>query len=121
MIDTFKWCTHLQSSGGGMVTENDIRTVSFGSGYEQVAISGFNTTRREFAIVYAGNDYRDVYSFLIEHVANPFIWRAPSGDLGLFIVKQNSITMTPVSATAQEIKATFREQFTSAGVPPISR
>lgn len=121
MIDTFKWCTQLQSSGGGMNTESDIRSASFGSGYEQVAISGFNTTRREFSIVYAGNDYRDVYSFMINHLANPFIWQSPSGDLGLFIVKQNSITMTPVSPTVQEVKATFREQFTSAGVPPISR
>uniref|UniRef100_A0A6M5CAT3 Minor tail protein n=1 Tax=Vibrio phage Vc1 TaxID=1480731 RepID=A0A6M5CAT3_9CAUD len=44
-----------------------------------------------------------------------------AGDLGLFIVKQNSITMTPISSTVQEVKATFREQFTSAGVPPITR
>ncbi|QLF85285.1 tail fiber protein [Salmonella virus STSR3] len=43
-----------------------------------------------------------------------------AGDLG-FIVKQNSITMTPISSTVQEVKATFREQFTSAGVPPITR
>lgn len=121
MIETFKWCTQLQSSGGGMVTENDIRSVSFGFGYEQVASSGFNTTRREFAIVYAGLDYLDVYKFLNSHLTTPFIWQTTQGDLGLFIVKQNSVTMTPISSTVQEVKATFREQFTSAGVPPITR
>lgn len=114
MIDTFKWCTQLQGGGGSMTTTNNDREVVFGNGYTQVASSGFNTVRREFSIVYAGEDYRDVMAFMNDHRIKPFIWRMPDGDLGLFRVKSETVAATPLSKSAQEVKATFIEQFTSA-------
>lgn len=113
-LDTFNWCTQIQSGGGAMTTINSDREVVFGNGYAQVASSGFNTTRREFAVVYGGTDYKEVLAFLHNHRLKPFAWRMPDGTLGLFRVKSNSIAATPISSTVQEVKATFTEQFTNA-------
>lgn len=112
-LDEFKWCTHIQSNGGTMTTTNNDREVVFGNGYTQVASSGFNTVRRDFEIVYAGNDYMKVVSFLNDHRIKPFIWKTPDGTLGLFRVKSGSVTTRPIAPTVQEVKATFTEQFTS--------
>lgn len=113
MLDSFNWCTQIQSGGGVMTTTNNDREVVFGNGYRQKASSGFNTERREFSIAYVGKDYRSVKSFMTEHRLKPFVWRMPDGNLGLFTVKAGSIGMTPVSPTVQEVKATFTEEFTS--------
>lgn len=112
-LDEFKWCTQIQSGGGAMTTTNNDREVVFGNGYTQVASSGFNTVRREFAIVYAGTDYRDVLAFLNSHRLKPFMWVTPDGAPGLFRVKSGSVGAAPLSPTIQEVKATFTEQFTS--------
>lgn len=112
-IETFKWCTQTQNGGGSMTSSDSIREVSFGNGYTQVASDGFNTSRRDFAIVYAGRDYKDVIAFMQAHLIKPFIWVAPDGSPALFRVKSGSIASAPISATVQEVRATFTEQFTS--------
>lgn len=113
-LDEFKWCTQIQNSGGTMTVTNNDREVVFGNGYTQVASSGFNTVRREFAVVYGGTEYREVLKFMNEHRLKPFLWVTPDGSLGLFRVKSGSVSMVPVSPTVQEVKATFTEQFTSS-------
>ncbi|QBZ71363.1 minor tail protein [Escherichia phage Jahat_MG145] len=114
-LERFKWCTQTQGGGGAMTTSNNDREVVFGNGYTQVASGGFNTVRREFTIVYAGRDYREVLNFLHNHRLKPFVWEMPDGQLGLFRVQGGSVGATPISATVQEVKATFTEQFTSMG------
>ncbi|HBI4576253.1 TPA: phage tail protein [Salmonella enterica subsp. enterica serovar Infantis] len=113
MLDEFTWCTQIQSGGGTMTTTNNDREVVFGNGYRQKASSGFNTERREFSIVYVGSDYKEVKTFMTDHRLKPFLWRMPDGNLGLFTVKAGSVGLTPISPTAQEVKATFTEEFTS--------
>lgn len=113
MLDEFTWCTQIQSGGGTMTTTNNDREVVFGNGYRQKASSGFNTERREFSIVYFGSDYKEVKDFMTNHRLKPFLWRMPDGNLGLFTVKAGSVGLTPISPTAQEVKATFTEEFTS--------
>lgn len=112
-LEMFKWCTQIQSSGGSMTTEDNVREVVFGNGYTQVASSGFNTTKRSFTVVYAGTDYKDVISFMQRHLIKPFAWVAPDGNAGLFRVKTGTIAAKPISPTTQEVTATFVEQFTS--------
>lgn len=112
-LDSFNWCTQVQNGGGAMTTTNNDRMVVFGNGYTQVASSGYNTVRREFAITYAGDDYIQVLDFLNGHRLKPFHWKSPDGKSGLFRVKADSVTATPISSTVQEVKATFTEQFTS--------
>ena len=112
-LDEFKWCTQIQSGGGAMTSTNNDREVVFGNGYTQVASSGFNTVRREYSIVYAGTDYRQVESFMHNHRLKPFLWVMPNGQLGLFRVKTGSVAVNPISPTVQEVRATFTEQFTS--------
>lgn len=112
-LDEFKWCTQIQSGGAAMTVTNNDREVVFGNGYTQVASSGFNTTRREFNVVYAGIDYKDVLAFMHSHRLKPFMWVMPDGSPGLFRVKSGSVGATPISSTVQEVKATFTEQFTS--------
>lgn len=114
MLDEFKWCTQIQNGGGSMTTTNSDREISFGNGYTQVASAGFNTVRRDFSIVYAGTDYKNVLEFLNDHRLKPFLWVMPDGNLGLFRVKSGTVGATPVAPTIQEVKATFTEQFTSA-------
>lgn len=113
IVDTFNWCTQIQNGGGAMTTENSDREVAFGNGYKQIASSGFNTERREFAIVYGGTDWKAVKDFMTEHRLKPFIWTPPDGQLGLFIVKRNTVALTPIRGGLNEVKATFTEQFTS--------
>ena len=113
MLDEFTWCTQIQSGGGVMTTTNNDREVVFGNGYRQKASSGFNTERREFSIVYVGNDYKAVKAFLSDHRLKPFLWKMPDGNYGLFTVKTGTVAMTPISPTVQEVKAVFTEEFTS--------
>ena len=112
-LNEFKWCTQIQNGGGGLTTENNDREVVFGNGYRQVASSGFNTVRRVYSVVYGGEDFRAVYTFMNEHRLKPFLWVAPDGVLGLYRVRSGSVAATPISSTVQEIRATFEEQFTS--------
>lgn len=112
-LEMFKWCTQVQNSGAQMQTENNDRQVQFGNGYRQKASSGYNTTRRQFAIVYAGADYLKVYDFLNSHRLKPFAWTPPDGRLGIFTTQANSLSLKPVSNGVQEVNATFTEEFTS--------
>lgn len=113
VIDTFKWCTQVQNNGAAMTVTNNDREVIFGNGYKQLASGGFNTERRSFSIVYAGLDYQEVRDFMRSHRLKPFIWKMPDGDLGLFVVKSDSLSATVLASDAQELKCTFEEQFTS--------
>lgn len=110
---TFTWCTQVQGNGASMTSTNNDREVSFGNGYRQVASAGLNTVRREFAIVYAGNDWVKVIEFLNAHRLKPFLWVMPDGKLGLFRVVSGSVASSVVSPTAQEVKASFSEEFSS--------
>lgn len=114
-VDVFKWCTQVNSSGGSMTTANNIRSISMGNGYRQVASSGRNVSRRDFSIVYGGRAWSEVLDFVNAHITKPFIWTPPDGKAGVFIVKADSVTMTPVFKNKiHEVKCTFTEQFTSA-------
>lgn len=113
VIDEFTWCTQIQNGGGVMSTENNDREVSFGNGYNQVAASGFNTERREYTIVYGGREWAQVKAFVSGHRLKPFIWMPPDGVLGLFIVKRDTVALTPIAGGLNEVRATFKEQFTS--------
>lgn len=112
-LDMFKWCTQTQGGGGSLTTEDTVREVIFGNGYAQVASSGFNTAKRSYSIVYAGADYKEVIAFMRSHLIKPFAWITPEGSAGLFRVKSGTIAAKPISATVQEVSATFVEQFTS--------
>lgn len=114
-LDTFSWCTQVQGNGGSMTVDNNDREVVYGNGYRQVASSGYNTTRRSFAVVYAGPDWLAVRNFMDKHRIKPFAWVTPEGDLGLFRVQSNSLASKVVSREVREITCTFVEQFTSAG------
>lgn len=113
-IDTFTWCTQVQGNGGAMSVTNNVRSVSMGNGYRQVASSGRNTNRREFAIVYGGQDYLEVLDFLLAHTYKPFIWTPPDGRIGIFTVKADTIGSSVKFQTIQELTCTFTEEFTSA-------
>lgn len=112
-LDTFGWCTQVQGGGGSLTTTNNDRSIQFGNGYMQLASSGFNTTRREYSVVYAGEDFMAVYDFCDSHRIKPFAWTPPDGKIGIWIVKPNSLGAKPVSRDVMEINVTFMEQFTS--------
>ena len=112
-IDVFKWCVQIQNSGGAMSVTNNDRQVQFGNGYRQVASSGFNTERREFAIVYFGRDWKEVRDFLRDHRLKPFAFTPPGGDIGIFVLKPDSLSTTPFSNDLLEVKCSIVEHFTS--------
>lgn len=112
-LDTFSWCTQVQGGGGSLTTTNNDRSIQFGNGYMQLASSGFNTTRRECSVIYAGEDFMAVYDFCDSHRIKPFAWTPPDGKIGIWVVKPNSLGAKPVSRDVMEINVTFMEQFTS--------
>lgn len=113
VLDKFTWCIQLQNNGARTSTTNNDREVIFGNGYSQVGSSGFNTVKREVTIVYAGKDYQAVYDFLQAHRLKPFALTPPDGRIGVFVTKANSVSLTPISKTIQEVSATISERFTS--------
>lgn len=96
-----------------MTVTNNMRSISMGNGYRQVASSGLRTNRRQFQIVYGGDKYLDVLDFLYSHVDTPFIWTPPDGRPGIFIVVPDSIAASPKAKVLQELTCSFTEQFTS--------
>ena len=113
-LDSFNWCVQTQNSGGSMTSTNNVRMVSYGNGYQQRGSQGFNTFRRSFTINYIETDWADVYEFIIGHLITPFYFLPPDNKPGLFVVKADSITLTPTGkANLNYVGATFEEVFTS--------
>lgn len=113
-LDTFTWCVQVQNGGGAMSVTNNDREVVFGNGYRQVASSGFNTERREFALVYVGKDFEAVREFLRSHRLKPFAFQPPNDRIGIFLAKPDSLSSVPIGPGKLEIKCSIVEQFTSA-------
>ena len=114
-MDSFSWCTQIQGGAAKVAVSNNVRAVSFGNGYIQTASSGFNTKRRTVPIVYGGMDWEEVYDFCQDHVTKPFIWTAPDGRMGVFVVTAESVTLAPQGGGLCEVTAEFAERFSSAG------
>lgn len=112
-LDVFKWCVQIQNGGGVMSATNNDRGIQFGNGYQQNASSGFNTERREYKIVYGGEDFAEVREFLRNHRLKPFAFTPPYDRIGIFILKADSLGATPVGGGMLEINATIVEQFTA--------
>lgn len=113
-LDIFRWCVQAQNGGGGMSSTNNIREVMFGNGYRQVGSAGFNTNRREFAITYAGEEDIDVLEFMRSHLIKPFAFTPTKDKIGVFLVKPDSVSTTPLASGLLEVKCSIVEQFTSA-------
>lgn len=114
-MDSFKWCTQIQGGAAKVAVSNNVRAISFGNGYIQTASSGINTKRRTVPIVYGGSDWEAVYNFCQDHVTKPFVWKAPDGRMGVFVVTADSVNLAPQGGGVFEVTAEFAERFTSAG------
>ncbi len=114
-MDSFKWCTQIQGGAAKVAISNNIRSIVFGNGYIQTASSGINTKRRTVPIVYGGSDWVEVYNFCQDHVTKPFVWKAPDGRMGVFVVTADSVNLAPQGGGVFEVTAEFAERFTSAG------
>lgn len=113
-LDIFKWCVQLQNGGGVMSVTNNDRQVQFGNGFRQVGSAGFNTERREYAIVYFGEDWREVRQFLRDHRLKPFAFTPPEDKIGIFLLKPDTLATTPKGKGLLEVTCTLVEQFTAA-------
>ncbi|ANM45885.1 minor tail protein [Escherichia phage vB_EcoS_NBD2] len=113
-LDVFKWCVQVQNGGGVMSVTNNDREVQFGNGFRQVASSGFNTERREYQITYFGKDWQAVRKFLRDHRLKPFAFTPPSDTIGIFLLKPDTLSATPIANGQLEIKCAIVEQFTAA-------
>lgn len=113
-IDVFNWCVQVQDGGGGMTTSNNVRSVSYGNGYQQRGSSGYNTVRREYTVTYAGADWIDVYDFLNQHLFTPFIFPAPDGRDGLFVTTADSVSTSVIGKNGLcSLSAKVTEVFSS--------
>ncbi|WP_423783660.1 phage tail protein [Gibbsiella quercinecans] len=113
-IDVFKWCTQIQGGAAGTSITDNIRTAQFGNGYIQTAGSGIQGERRSVQVIHGSKaEWRSVYNFVREHKLKPFIWTPPDGDIGLFIVVPDSVTLSPKGGGVYEVGATFEERFSS--------
>ncbi|CDH06198.1 hypothetical protein XBO1_2180001 [Xenorhabdus bovienii str. oregonense] len=54
-----------------------------------------------------------IFQFIRNHTVKSFIWRPPFGEKGLYRVKSDSITMTPMAGGIMKISATFEQAFSA--------
>ena len=113
MIESFNWCTQVQNGGGSFTNSSNVRIVSFGNGYRQIGIAGYNTNVRTYSMTYTNKDCRDVMNFCFNHIITPFFWKTPQGDTSMFVIQQDSISVTPLSKEVQTVNMQFVEVFSS--------
>ena len=112
-IDTFKWCTQIQNGGGSFTNASNVRSVSFGNGYKQIGSGGYNANVRNYNMTYTNTNWKEVLDFCFAHIITPFAWTTPQGELKLFVVAQDSISVTPLGKEVQTVNMQFVEVFSS--------
>lgn len=112
-IDTFNWCTQIQGGSASFSNTNNVRIVSFGNGYEQRGTGGYRSNKRSYQMIYTNKDWRDVMDFCFNHIITPFFWTTPQGDTSMFVIQQDSISVTPLSNEIQTVNMQFVEVFSS--------
>ncbi|WEL95465.1 minor tail protein [Escherichia virus ECH1] len=111
-IDTFNSCTQIQGGSSSFSNTNNLRLVSFGNGFEQRGTGGYRTTLSAYSLTYTNKDWRDV-DFCLNHIITPFFWTTPQGDTSMFVIQQDSISVTPLSEEVQTVNMQFVEVFSS--------
>lgn len=113
-MEEFKWRTQIQDSPSGEF-KHRIKEVEFGDGYKQVAGDGINPESQTWPFAYMGlkDEVMPIFKFIREHTTRSFIWTPPFGEKGLYRVKSDSITMTPIGGLAVTISATFEQAFSA--------
>ncbi|GCG53966.1 phage tail protein [Escherichia coli] len=112
-LDTFTWCTQIQGGAASFTNKNNVRVVSFGNGYEQRGTGGYRTNKRTYNMTYTNTNWKEVLDFCFAHIIIPFAWTTPQGELKLFVVAQDSISVTPNTMEVQTVSMQFVEVFTS--------
>ena len=112
-LDTFTWCTQIQGGSANFTNANNVRVVSFGNGYEQRGTGGYRTNKRTYNMTYTNTNWKEVLDFCFAHIITPFAWTTPQGELKLFVVAQDSISVTPNTKEVQTVSMQFVEVFTS--------
>lgn len=112
-LDTFIFCTQVQNGGGSFTNTNNVRIVSFGNGYEQRGTGGYRSNKRSYQMTYTNKNWREVMDFCFNHIITPFFWKTPQGDTSMFVIQQDSISVTPVSNEIQTVNMQFVEVFSS--------
>lgn len=111
MIDSFNWCTQVQNGGGSFTNASNVRSVSFGNGYKQIGSGGYNTNVRTYNMTYTNTNWNEVLDFCFAHITTPFFWTTPQGDTLMFVIQQDSISVTPLSKEVQTVNMQFVEVF----------
>lgn len=112
-LETFRWCTQIQGGSASFTNANNVRVVSFGNGYEQRGTGGYRTNKRTYNMTYTNTNWKEVLDFCFAHIITPFAWTTPQGELKLFVVAQDSISVTPNTKEVQTVSMQFTEVFTS--------
>lgn len=111
-LQTFNWCLNVQA-GLSFSNQNNVRVVSFANGYEQRGTGGYRTNKRTYTVSYVGREWNEVMNFCFDHIVKPFAWTTPQGELKLFVIQQDSISVSPSTKEVQTVSMQFVEVFTS--------
>lgn len=113
-MEEFKWQTQIQHQPAGEFIHR-IKKVEFGDGYSQVAADGINPETQSWPFIYLGKKEQvmPIFYFIRRHTFKSFIWTPPFGDKGLYRVKADSISMTPLARQVMKISAIFEEAFSA--------
>ncbi|MCP9269858.1 phage tail protein [Xenorhabdus sp. XENO-1] len=113
-IEEFKWRTQIQDSPSGEF-KHRVKSIEFGDGYKQVVADGINSETQLWPYSYLGakEEVAPIFQFIRNHTAKSFIWRPPFGEKGLYRVKSDSITMTPMAGGIMKISAIFEQAFSA--------
>lgn len=112
-LDTFSYCLNVLNGGSAFTNSSNVRTVSFGNGFQQIGTGGYRTNKRTYSVSYVGREWNAVMQFAFNHIITPFAWTTPQGELKLFVVQQDSISVTPTTKQVQTVNMQFIEVFTS--------
>lgn len=112
-LDTFNYCLNVLGGGSSFTNQSNVRTVSFGNGFQQIGTGGYRTNKRTYSVSYVGREWNAVMQFAFDHIITPFAWTTPQGELKLFVVQQDSINVTPTTKEVQTVNMQFVEVFTS--------
>lgn len=112
-LQTFNWCLNVLNGGSVFSNKNNVRVVSFGNGFEQRGTGGYRTNKRTYTVSYVGREWEAVMNFCFDHIVKPFAWTTPQGELKLFVIQQDSISVSPNTKEVQTVSMQFTEVFTS--------
>lgn len=108
-MDTFNW--NIDLSGTNRKTNQALRVVKFGDGYEQRAPEGIAPALQVWSVTKTAKkpEADAVEAFLLAHTVAPFLWAPCDGEQGKYVLDNGEVSRVPLGAGWYRLSWTARE------------